>query len=74
MKLYVYDLTDNTVVAIITGDTNELCETVANQEYGINDYGWTYSPAFGATDGLTESSSAREITADGVRYLVERDA
>ena len=62
-KLYVYSLEDNSHVATITGDDNAACETKANEVYGSNDYGWTYSPAFGAKSGLTENGDAEEIKA-----------
>lgn len=63
MKLYVYSLEDNTHVATITGADSAACEAKANELYGSNDYGWTYSPAFGATDGLEENDDAEEIEA-----------
>ena len=62
-KLYVYSLEDNSHVVTITGEDNASCEAKANELYGINDYGWTYSPAFGAADGLGENDDAEEIAA-----------
>lgn len=62
-KLYVYSLDDNGHVATITGDGNLECEAKASEVYGGNDYGWTYSPAFGASGGLTEAEYAEEIDA-----------
>jgi hypothetical protein len=61
--LYVYDLENNDHVATITGADNAACETMANDTYGSNDYGWTYSPAFGMSGGLTENDDAEVIEA-----------
>lgn len=61
--LYVYSLEDNSHVATITGADNKTCEDKANDVYGSNDYGWTYSPAFGSSDGLTENDDAEAIEA-----------
>ncbi len=62
MKIYIYD-DDNLHVATITGDNNESCEKKAEKKYPSNDYGWTYTPAFGASDGLTENENAEIINA-----------
>jgi hypothetical protein len=61
--LYVYSLEDNSHVATITGDDNKACEAKANDVYGSNDFGWTYTPAFGASDGLEENDDAEVIEA-----------
>ena len=61
--LYVYSLEDNSHVATITGKDNAACEAMANDTYGSNDYGWTYTPAFGSSDGLEENEDADEINA-----------
>lgn len=63
MQLYIYSLEDNQHVATISGIDNAACEAKANDAYGINDYGWTYSPAFGASDGLVKNDDAEELTA-----------
>lgn len=63
MKLYIYSLENNLHVATVTGETNAACESAAEAAYGSNDYAWTYSPAFGMTDGLTENEGAKEIEA-----------
>lgn len=63
MKLYVYSLEDNSHVATIAGADNAACEAKADEVYGSNDYGWTYSPAFGAEGGLEENGAAEEIAA-----------
>lgn len=49
--LYVYATDSNIVVMCIHGDSNAACERLAADLYG-DDYGWTYTPAFGANDGL----------------------
>jgi len=63
MKLYIYSLENNLHVATITGDDNATCEAKAAEVYGSNDYGWTYSPAFGAYEGLVENDDAEQIDA-----------
>ena len=62
MKFYVYDTEDNTHIATITGDSNEACETAFEERFG-DEYGATYSPAFGSNDGLVENPDAEEIEA-----------
>lgn len=64
MDLIVYRLTDKRHVATITGATNAACERVAEDRYGSNDHGWTYTPASGAVDGITLSSTATIIDAE----------
>lgn len=61
--LYVYSLEANQHVATITGTDNAAVEAKAEAEYGSNDFGWTYSPAFGATDGLVANDDAAELAA-----------
>jgi hypothetical protein len=57
--LYIYLTETNEVVAKINADCNQDCEAVAAHQYGDTDrYGWTYSPAFGANDGLTDNADA----------------
>ena len=48
MKLYIYNEREH--VATIDQNTNEECETVAAELYP--ELAWTYTPAFGAVDGL----------------------
>ena len=62
MDLYIYRLEDNVHVATISGETNDSCEAKAESLYTSNDYGWTYSPSFGAADGLKENPDAEEVT------------
>jgi hypothetical protein len=62
MILYIYANEDNALVARINGDDNASCESVATDRFGDTDhFGWTYSPAFGATDGLVYSDDVEEI-------------
>ena len=63
MKLIVYSNETNEHVATITGETNEACERAAEDQYGSNDYSWTYSPAWAMSGGLTENADAKEIDA-----------
>lgn len=57
--LYIYNLETNLVVATATGKTNEECESKA---YAYeNDYGMTYTPAFGCTDGLVDDKEAEVL-------------
>ena len=63
MKLYIYDTESNKHLATVTGESNEACEQKAEATYGSNDCGWTYIPAFGASDGLVKNAEAEEIEA-----------
>ena len=56
MRLYIYDLDTNEVVAIAEGETEQECEDKATPY--TNDYGTTYSPAFGFDNGLVENDDA----------------
>lgn len=62
LALYIYDAETNKHVATIHGANNAACEGIA-QDMFANDFGWTYSPAFGYTDGLEENSDAQVINA-----------
>ena len=56
MKLYIYDTNTMVTVATITRDSNAECEAVAAENFDLGaDYGCTYSPAFGAADGLIDT-------------------
>lgn len=54
MTGYVYNTETMTVVDTIEGSSNEEIEAIANNAWDTTDgtYGLTYSPAFGAVDGL----------------------
>lgn len=53
MKAYVYRSDDLEVVAEIKGDDNQSIEAkYCEIGYDTDEYGLTYSPAFGASDGL----------------------
>lgn len=56
MKLYIYDLETMEVIAIANGETNDECEDKAFAY--TNDYGTTYTPAFGLSGGLVENANA----------------
>ncbi|GIB17066.1 hypothetical protein VCSRO90_2886 [Vibrio cholerae] len=53
MKAYVYNTESKKVVAIISGETCEQCEakTAEMGFMGMDEYGLTYTPAFGTVDG-----------------------
>lgn len=54
LKLYIYNQ-ENEVVAVVEGYSNKECEEkAADAGYTTDDYGWTYSPAFGTVDGLKD--------------------
>lgn len=64
MKLYIYTTSDMHHIATITGDTSAACERAAADAYDLNnEYAATYTPAFGAGDGLVENDDAEQITA-----------
>ena len=52
MTLYIYDLETLEVIDKIEGETNEMCEKIAAENWNIDDCGWTYTPAFGFNGGL----------------------
>lgn len=57
--LYIYNLETNLVVAKATGETNEECESKAFAY--ANDYGASYTPAFGTIDGLIDNDEAEVL-------------
>lgn len=63
--LYIYSTETNTVVARIHGETNAACEAKAGElnYMGSDGFGATYSPAFGANDGLIDSANATDYNA-----------
>ena len=64
MKLYIYSTESNLHLYTITAADNAACEAKAD-EMGVDgdSLASTYSPAFGATDGLIENDDAEEIEA-----------
>lgn len=69
--LYVYRTLDNTLVARITGQSNAACEAAASDNnYDADDFGWTYSPAFGTAGGITPGDNVRDIDAN-LRAVIE---
>ena len=64
MKYYIYTTEDNRHLYTIIGDDNEACEAKAD-EMGVDgdSLAGTYSPAFGASDGLAANDDAEEIDA-----------
>lgn len=60
--LYIYTNDDMIHRATISADKNQDCEDLADQLYGNGDHGYTYTPAFGAVDGLVENSAAIQHT------------
>jgi hypothetical protein len=64
MKLYIYSMETNQHIATIIGRDNSECEGALAENYGSDDYGATYSPAFGCVGGLVENIDAVEIVAD----------
>jgi len=59
MKLFIYDAETAEVVETVTGGTQQEQEQYAFDEYGTNYFAWTYSPAFGMTDGLIDKEGAK---------------
>lgn len=56
MKLYIYDIETRHIVAVVEGETNADCET-ALADWDMDTHGATYSPAYGAVDGLIGGKS-----------------
>ena len=69
MKGYVYaavraaNVETNVVVAVIEGETNSDIESAYAKKFDQDEYGLTYTPAFGAVDGLVENENAELIQA-----------
>lgn len=63
--MYIYRTEDNVVVARIHGETNEAIEAKADDlnYMGSDDFGATYTPAFGVVDGLIDSDKAVDYNA-----------
>ena len=55
--LYIYNSDTMSLIVKIVGESNAVCEHKA-ADLGYDDtdnYGWTYSPAFGFSDGLVNA-------------------
>jgi hypothetical protein len=51
--LYIYDAETMDILAEVTGQTNDACESWAvDNNYTSESIGWTYSPAFGVNGEL----------------------
>lgn len=62
---YAYSTETRRVLAVIRGTDNAAVERAYAARYGDSDsYGLTYSPAFGAVDGLIDSADAAQVDAD----------
>ena len=45
MTIYIYDNVTGKQVASHQAESNEACEAWANEQYGSNDYHWSYEDA-----------------------------
>ena len=64
MKLYIYTVKDYSVAAVISGASAAACERKARElNYDDDPFESTYSPRFGALDGLRENPKAEQIEA-----------
>ena len=61
MKGYIYDINNNNVVARISSENQTLIEKFIEENYDLDKYGLTYSPAFGTNDGLVETTDTKEM-------------
>lgn len=44
MKLYIFDKETNEIVVIVNGETNEACESKAEElDYDLDLYAWSYT-------------------------------
>lgn len=59
MTLFIYSNESAEVVEKVTGGTQEQQMNHASEHYDADDYGWTYSPAFGMADGLIDIGDAK---------------
>ena len=64
MKLYIYAARNYNVAAIISGESAAACERKARDlDYDDDAFEFTYSPRFGAIDGLRDNPNAEHIEA-----------
>ena len=52
MRAYVYNTDTMIIAAEIKGDDNKSIEAKFSECFDTDEYGLTYTPAFGAADGL----------------------
>jgi hypothetical protein len=60
---YVYNADTMELIAEITGEQIAI-EDYVNTNYDLDEYGLTYSPAFGCNDGLVDNGDAETINLD----------
>lgn len=66
MKAYIYNIETKEVVAEIKGDDNKLIIDKFDEiGYNTDEYGLTYSPAFGTIDGLITDGDFEVIDVRG---------
>ena len=59
--LFVYRAEDNQVVPRISGDDDKALLERAESEYCSNDFCYTFTPAFGESDGLVPGDDVVDI-------------
>lgn len=60
MKLYIYKIETNEIVAVVNGNTNSECEAKAEKlttKYNLDRYEWSYTPG----NVLWETNETKEI-------------
>jgi hypothetical protein len=62
MTLYIYANDTAQVVEKVTGGTRQEQLDYADSKYDADEYGWTYSPAWGMADGLIDTGEATRIS------------
>jgi hypothetical protein len=65
MKAYVYNTETKIVAAEIRGDNEKSIEAKYSEWFDTDEYGLTYSPAFGAYDGLRADGDFEVIDVRG---------
>jgi hypothetical protein len=65
MKAYVYNQETMIIAAEIKGDNEKSIEAKYTEWFDTDEYGLTYSPAFGASDGLITDGDFEVIDVRG---------
>jgi len=65
MIAYVYNTDTMVIAAQIKGDDNKSIETKFSECFDSDNYGLTYSPAFGAADGCITDGDFETIDVRG---------